>query len=257
MYSRTTVQCYDCHQHVADLKRHRTPGEAGFCKRSRRGGDAVAAVMASGRRGNAHMVGQALREERAVAQVVDGSKDYYVILDVSSSMTGARLEQAKQALLDIHEGLDDEDRLAVITFDTGAYFKLKPRPNGQLKRQGEIQPLVDRIYARGCTALYDAVWLAIEQIRDKTRETLLAVLTDGDDNSSSHTLEQVLALVDEYPSVTLEIIHVSADGQEHNEAYNELATKGRGKYKKIKADEIGAELNLVVSGFSKITIHSV
>lgn len=246
-FGRPTIECRDCHQQVTDLTKHRTPGEWGYCTRRRGGGGGLGGGRVD--RGNAHLVGQRLRE---AAVVVAESTDYYVLLDVSSSMAGSRLAQAKQALLEIHEKLDDEDRLAVITFDDGAYFKLKPRANGQLKRQGEIEVLAERIFAKGATALYDAVWLAIEQVRDKTRRTHLAVLTDGEDNRSKHTLNEVLALVEQYLAITLDIVHITdGDDDTSSEAYTKLAAKGRGKYKKISDGEIVVEFTL---SFTKLSI---
>lgn len=94
--------------------------------------------------------------------------DHYFLLDVSGSMTGFRLANSKETFSAIFEKLDDKDRLAIITFDTKAFFKLKPRPVGQIKRQKELPSILDRIFAQGMTAIYDAIKLAVEQIRDKS-----------------------------------------------------------------------------------------
>lgn len=242
-FGRATVECYDCHQQVADLKRHRTAGEPGSCTRRRaRGGG-------SRQTGNAHRLADLLRSAPGsdAVESFEDSKDVYFIIDVSGSMGGSRLEQAKEAVRQVHEKMADTDRMAIITFDSEAVFKLKPRPNGQLKRQGEINPLLDPIYANGLTALYDAVWMAVSQIRDKTRKTLLTVLTDGADNSSQHTLEEVLSLVEQYPAITLDIVHVS--GQQ-NAAYRSITEKGSGTYELIVEDDITVQIVLSHAKFT-------
>lgn len=161
--------------------------------------------------------------------------DYYYLIDVSSSMSGDKLEDAKESSRDICNLMNDTDRLSIITFDTGAFFKLKPRPVGQIRRQNELEKVLNRIYARGCTAIWDAIYLAISQIKDRTIPTKIIVLTDGEDNSSSHSYQDVLDLIKEYTNVTLSIIHVDST---ENQEYKELVEKMGGNYKIISKDEI-------------------
>lgn len=160
-------------------------------------------------------------------------------------MRGVRLDQAKATLLEMSDEILDHDRLAVVTFDDGAFFKLHPRAMGQIRRQQELPVLMDRIFARGSTAIYDAIWLAVEQIYDKNRKTLILVLTDGQDNSSKHTHAEVLALLKEYPNIQLDIVHV--DGQSCSE-YQQLV-QNRGSYLVIEETQIKVELISVVKRF--------
>lgn len=242
-----TVECYDCHAAVQDLKQHRT-----VCPNSRAshaslspaianvsvtGGGAAAssgtAVPAVSGLGGSLIAGKKKKNSGGGALVAD-SIDWYAIVDVSSSMEGQRIADAKKALLeDIVPKMKDEDRMALVTFDTSAYFKLKPRAVGQLRRQDEIDALVGRIFTKGCTAIWDAICMSIKQVRDKTRHTIMTVLTDGEDNSSRHTYDDVLALLDAYPNVHLSIVHV---GPTDNEHYVETARRGRGVYR--LADEL-------------------
>jgi uncharacterized protein with von Willebrand factor type A (vWA) domain len=152
-------------------------------------------------------------------------------------MAGARLEQAKAALTEVHARVPDEDRIAIISFDSSAFFKLKPRANGQVRRQNELPNLLARMRAQGFTALYDAIFLAVKQIRDKERETRIVVLTDGEDNASRHTLAEVLALVDQHAALTLDIVHI--DGHKvPSPAFEQLAQHGRGVYEKVTVETI-------------------
>jgi Mg-chelatase subunit ChlD len=220
-------ECYDCHQFVADLKAHRSQ-----CKHYH--GPKVEPSSSSSTK-NAKT--QAVVSATAMAN----SKDVYVLVDVSGSMTGNKLTQAKQALSDIHDFLREDDRLAIVTFDSHAYFKLKPRPNGQVKRQNELPDLLERIFAQGGTALYDAIHLSIDQMLDKQRPTLFVVLTDGEDNSSTHSCDAVLKLVEAHQAITLDIVEIAADArQSRNVNYGLLAQHGRGTYDMIAEKEIVA-----------------
>ena len=113
---------------------------------------------------------------------------------------------------------------------------MKPRPVGQIRRQKELPELLARIYAKGATAIWDAIWLSVEQLADKNRKTLMIALTDGEDNSSKHTFQQVQDLIDGYPNVQLSIIHIDGTGK-HCLEYQQLC-QGRGEYRVIAETEI-------------------
>jgi Mg-chelatase subunit ChlD len=248
---RSTVECYDCHQQVSDLKAHR-----GVCRRGRHGKSGTVECYdcrqqvtslhdhrALGQCSNPGAGKNGYRQVHVVAPVpvpvavALPGRDHYVLVDLSGSMGGAKLEQAKAALTEVHARVPDEDRLAIISFDSAAFFKLKPRANGQVRRQNELPDLLARMRAQGSTALYDAIFLAVEQIRDKQRETRIVVLTDGEDNASRHTLAEVLALVDQHAAVTLDIVHI--DGQQApSQAFAQLAQRGRGVYEKVTVETI-------------------
>lgn len=224
----STVRCYDCNAQVVDLKQHR----ATDCPNSRLANSRLSVLPSP----VDNMDTDGFEQTPIPKTVVDDTTDWYALIDVSSSMMGARLQAAKTALLkEIEPEMAENDRLAIVTFDTKAFFKLKPRAVGQLRRQQELAPLLDRIFARGATAIWDAIWLAVSQLRDKTRRTLITVLTDGEDNSSQHTYAEVLSLVEQNPNVELSIVHVS---NIPHQPYNDMCTAGRGKYAVIDAAEI-------------------
>lgn len=212
---RSTVECYDCHRQVQDLREHRASGSC------------LSKGKLSGRT-RAHV----LRGGTSDDSRKNLGRDVFFLMDVSGSMAGSKIEEAKRALLAVHkQELGDTDRLAVVTFDTNAYYRLKPRPNGQLLREGDVEDLVGRIKADGGTALYDAIWLTVEDVRDKTRPSTIVVLTDGEDNSSKHTLQEVLDAVAQFPALTLDIVQV--DGTAPVAAFQQLTTAGRGQYKMV------------------------
>ena len=227
-FRRGTVECYDCHQQVADLKAHRS-----VCPSSRRAKSFVgpAASVASSRKPSFKNKPVDIRDRI----------DHYFLLDVSGSMAGSRLKESKDIFSSIFQDLKEEDRMAIISFDTHAYFKLKPRPVGEIKRKGELPGILDRIFAEGRTALYDAIQLAVTQIRDKEVRTVINVLTDGEDNSSHITLDAVEAMVEQYPKITLNIIHI---GSTPNPPYQKLC-ETRGQYHLITQVDLSITLKSV------------
>ncbi len=279
-YTRT-VECFDCHEQVYNLKEHR-----GDCSRGRRGKNVFGRGLGQGRgrggggqgrgRNTTHNIEG--RVEAAILEAIASlaaselhapnqfsmpvaaaaaaaptsldsfahTKDVYCLLDVSGSMAGDNMARVKIGVEGVLSELPENDRFALITFDSQPYFRLKPRPVGQLRRQNEIGPLLNSVFAHGSTAIYDAIYMAVQQLRDKTRTTILNVLTDGEDNCSNHSLHEVLALVASFPALKLNILHVTELGATAVpvKAFCSL-TENRGIYKPITGVEIEVNIRRV------------
>jgi len=177
--------------------------------------------------------------------------DFFFLIDVSGSMVGSRLDNAKKTFLKIaNEILDDHDRISIITFDKTAHFKMQLHPLRRVRH--ELEGEMNRIYASDGTALYDAAYMAISDIRDKNKKTILFVLTDGEDNASSHTYQQVLDLANSFPNIYLNIIHIDNNSVAINK-YADLCKNVRGEYQIINENEIETHFYQ----FVRITIETI
>jgi uncharacterized protein YegL len=210
--SDRTVECYDCHEQVQDLKTHRLN-----CTKSRKAKSEM----------------KVNSDSKSDSKFEDATT-MFMLLDVSASMSGSRLDSGKKGIQECFDLMKDTDRFSICTFDTEAFFKLKPRSVEQLKRQKEIPDILNRIFAKGCTALYDAIILTVSQIHDKTGKNIVTVLTDGEDNSSKSKLEDVNKLMKEYPNIEIHIIHV---GDSKNVDFESIV-KDKGTYQLIKEVDI-------------------
>lgn len=226
----TTIPCYDCHEQVENIKDHRK-----VCSKNKR---------------NVSILQPVVHQNHGTDQKHADSTDFYFLLDVSSSMTGKRLSDAKETLLKLFDIMDESDRIGVVSFDTNAYFKLKPRPVGQIRRQNELPDTVSKIFASGATAIWDAIYMVAEQVRDKSKKTLIITLTDGEDNSSKHSHADVQRLVEQYPNISLSIIHIDGSGAK-NKDYESLC-KGRGVYSVIGEGDIIIEVTRIFKTYYRI-----
>lgn len=220
---QTQVECYDCHQMAWDLAQHRV-----LCTKSR-----AQRKLRNGKK---------LKREISLDNY-ESTADFYFLQDVSSSMAGKRESDAKETISGLFDVMNDSDRISIVTFDTKAFFKLKPRPVGQIRRQNEMPGILSRIYSRGCTAIWDAIYLTVQQIERKDRRTQILCLTDGQDNSSTHSYAQTLALVNEYPNITLSIVHIDGTGNRIAE-YEEIC-QNRGEYLVINDSQIKEEVTRI------------
>jgi Ca-activated chloride channel family protein len=107
-------------------------------------------------------------------QVVE--KDVILVLDVSGSMEGEKMEQARDALIYVLDHLNPADRFNVIAFSTGARaFANMVQPAG---RAAEARRFVADLYPEGSTDINRALLEAIDST-GSDRPTIIIFLTDG------------------------------------------------------------------------------
>ncbi len=104
------------------------------------------------------------------------AKDVIFVLDVSGSMQGAKIEQAKKALEFVIAKLNPEDRFNIITFSTGVNKYMNAlRPASE---KDEALPFVRAVKAEGSTDINRALLEALSMV-DKNRPALIIFMTDG------------------------------------------------------------------------------
>lgn len=111
-------------------------------------------------------------------------KDFVFIIDVSGSMGGQKIDQAKTALLNIIDKLHMEDRLGVVKFSSSA-----TTAQSQLIKRSDsngvstIKSWVANLEAGGSTNIYDALILGLGLFNSLERPAILVLLTDGRANT--------------------------------------------------------------------------
>jgi Ca-activated chloride channel family protein len=126
--------------------------------------------------------------------------DIMLVVDTSGSMEGDKIELVKAGLETFLLRILPEDRVGLITFDSEARVAtpLAPLSENRIALQTEIGSM----RARGKTAVFDALELARREMEslprtEDDRISAIVLLSDGADNESSYTLEQVQSSFDE------------------------------------------------------------
>jgi Ca-activated chloride channel homolog len=116
-----------------------------------------------------------------------------LIVDNSGSMYKKR-PAVNEAALDLVQSSNPQDQAFVVNFSDEAFLDQDFTSNIARLRDG-----LSHIDSRGGTALYDAVVAAADHLVEQgTRpKQVLVVITDGDDNASTLTLEQTIRRVQE------------------------------------------------------------
>jgi len=127
-------------------------------------------------------------------QKVKKPVDVVIVVDTSGSMQGDKINTARTSLVQFIKLLDDRDRAEIILFNTDI-TPLTDLSEVGPKRQSMLDH-VSGIIEGGNTALYDAVALAYNDMQtkgDPKHIRSLVVMTDGNDTTSSASVDTVLA----------------------------------------------------------------
>lgn len=106
-------------------------------------------------------------------------KDITFIIDVSGSMSGDKLEQAKKALHYCVNNLNADDRFEIIKFSTEAYALFKDLESANKNNRKKAKDFINDLQAIGGTNIEEAFLLASNNYRKSTRPHFVVFLTDG------------------------------------------------------------------------------
>lgn len=122
----------------------------------------------------------------------------FLVVDTSGSMEGEKLEAARQALrvfLDQIEG--DLEQVGLVEFSSRVNNIEPLAPLGE--NRARLQAEIDGLRARGNTALLDAVraaYVRLRQLNDVERINAIVVMTDGRENASDISLDELVKLIE-------------------------------------------------------------
>lgn len=111
-----------------------------------------------------------------------------IVIDNSGSMREKR-NKVNQAALNLVRSSNPRDEVFVVNFND-EYYLDQDFTNDLLK----LKEALEKIDSRGGTALYDAVVASADHLKHDARldKKVLFVVTDGEDNASSESLEQAV-----------------------------------------------------------------
>jgi Ca-activated chloride channel family protein len=111
-----------------------------------------------------------------------------IVIDNSGSMREKR-DKVNKAALNLVRASNPQDQVFVVNFND-EYF-LDQDFTGDIKK---LQQALEKVEARGGTALYDAMVASADYMKKnaKLQKKVLFVVTDGEDNASTDTLEQAI-----------------------------------------------------------------
>jgi Ca-activated chloride channel family protein len=154
-----------------------------------------------------------------------------IVFDVSGSMGGDKIKNAREALSRFIETSHEMDEYFLIGFNTRAQLLIDKTRNGNA--------IIDKltfIEPKQNTALYDACYLGVEKVTRGTHaKRALLLISDGQDNESRYTFSDLRRLLKETDVVLYSIGIVSANdinstlGMQGQSILDELSSVSGGK----------------------------
>jgi Ca-activated chloride channel homolog len=112
-----------------------------------------------------------------------------LVIDNSGSMRDKR-PRVNEAALTLVQNSNPQDEAFVVNFNDDFYLDLDKDFTNSIP---ELKEALERIDARGSTALYDAIIGSLDHLKKGSKEKkVLLIVTDGEDNTSRSTLEKCI-----------------------------------------------------------------
>lgn len=134
------------------------------------------------------------KDEQTITQfgAEDSPLSMAIVFDASGSM-GYKMSKAREAVAQFFKTANPEDEFFLVSFNN--------RPDmatGFTQSLEEIQNRLTFTESKGRTALLDAIYLALNKMKEaKNQQKALLVISDGGDNSSRYTEREIKNLVRE------------------------------------------------------------
>src|SRR5277367_3776550 len=111
-----------------------------------------------------------------------------IIIDNSGSMRDKRLKVAAASMA-LVKASNPQDEVFIFNFNDDAYLDQTFTSDNK-----KLEEALDKIDSKGGTAMRDAISMSIDYVKEKGKreKKVLLIVTDGTDNTSNETLEQIV-----------------------------------------------------------------
>lgn len=156
--------------------------------------------------------------------------DMVLVIDRSGSMSGEKLNMAKNAALRALDVLKERDRLGVVTFDDGFTVDCPLTP---ITDKADIAKGIEYIQVGGGTTIFPALEHAVGMLEGSTRSKHIILLSDGQEGAQ-YSYEGLLQRAVEQ-GVSLSTIALGSDADDRHMLY--LSELGNGRSYSVSEGE--------------------
>ena len=171
------------------------------------------------------------------------AKDVMVVVDVSGSMSGEKLEQAQEAVQFILDHLNPDDRFNILAFSTGLDFYAPSLRSAS--RAEDAGDFVRGLSALGGTNINDALLEALERLPGE-RPEIIIFLTDGLPTVGIQDAGPIIANVREAAGPTVRLFAFGVGDDVNTVLLDSIAQENRGTSDYVRP---GEDIAQAVSGF--------
>lgn len=171
------------------------------------------------------------------------AKDVILVLDISGSMEGEKIEQARGAALYVLDHLGKDDRFNIVAFSTATRL-FAERPVG-LGERAAGRAFIDKLRAAGSTDINRALLEAVAGA-DSERPTVVIFLTDGLPTAGEIDPDRIVANVASNAPKSVRLFSFGVGYDVDTLLLDELSSRQRGTSAYVRPEQ---DIEEEVSGF--------
>lgn len=183
-----------------------------------------------------------------------------VVLDRSGSMSGAKIEKARQAACAVLDKLEPDDFFSLVVYDNKADVLIAPERVGTKEHRSEWKSRIERIQPGGGTALYAGVQAGAALVRrnvDAERVNRVILVSDGLANVGPQRTSDLVQLGQSLRSQKMSVTTIGLGDDFNEDLMTGLAEASHANYYYVKdaeklpgifAEELGSASTRVASG---------
>jgi len=177
-----------------------------------------------------------------------------IVLDRSGSMSGAKLEKARQAAAVALDQLEEDDIFSLVVYDNDVDVVI---PAGKVKDKEALEKKIHAIQSRGSTALYAGMKEGAKQLKEflgKERINRVILLSDGLANVGPSSPSELATLGQELSKSGIVVSTIGLGDDYNEDLMTALAESSHGNYYYVQdaeklpgifQDELGAVKSIV------------
>ncbi len=179
------------------------------------------------------------------------NKDITFVLDVSGSMSGEKIEQAKKALNFCVKNLNPNDKFEIIRFSTVSYALFGKRVLASKTNIAEAEKFIENLKAIGGTNMEEALQLACKEKNAPDRPHMIVFITDGKPTIGKTENKELLKQISSTNSENTRIFTFGI-GDDINTHLLDLITEKTRAYRSYIAPDEDIEIK-ISSFFTKVS----
>ena len=164
-------------------------------------------------------------------------KTVVFVVDRSGSMSGKKIEQAREALRFVLNNLREGDLFNVVAYDSEVEsFRPELQKYNDRTRE-EALAFVDGIYAGGSTAIDAALKTSLSMIQDDSRPGYIVFLTDGKPTAGETNEMKIVANARKVNQKNARLISLGVGYDVNSRLLDRLTSENRGQSEFVRPDE--------------------
>jgi Ca-activated chloride channel family protein len=164
-------------------------------------------------------------------------KTVVFVADRSGSMSGKKIEQAREALRFVLNNLHEGDLFNIVAYDSDVESFKPELQKYNDKSRVEALAFVDGIYAGGSTAIDAALKTSLSMIQDRSQPNYIVFLTDGRPTAGETNEMKIVENSRKINALNARVISLGVGYDVNSRLLDRLTSENRGQSEYVRPDE--------------------